>query len=100
LEHFGWISTTSVNEYIDMAPGIFPVEGAISGSKLSKLVKAIRGKQRFDPVPLEEAVKRLVKKHLSRQRLAQGEDKPSTFEASRENKTPQCKVYGIPAELS
>ena len=85
---------TCINEYIGMTPNIFPVEGAISGSDFNKLMKAIRGKQRFDPVPLEEAIKRLVKKHLA-DRATRGEDTPLRFEASRDNKSPQCKVYGI-----
>ncbi len=84
---------TCISEYIDMAPNIFPVEGAVSGSDFSKLVKAIRGKQRFDPVPLEEAVKRLVKKHLEN-RATRGEDTLLRFEASRDKKSPQCKMYG------
>src|SRR6266480_5685903 len=85
---------TCINEYLDMAPDIFPVEGVISRSKFSKLVNAVRGKQRFDPTPLEEAVKRLVKRHLA-DRATRGEDTPLRFEASRDNKSPQCKVYGL-----
>src|SRR6266496_1243893 len=85
---------TCINEYIDMAPDIFPVEGSISGSNFGKLVKAIRGRQRFDPVPLEEAVKRLVKRHLAN-RATRGEDTPLRFEASRDRKSPQCKMYEV-----
>jgi hypothetical protein len=85
---------TCINEYLDMAPDIFPVEGVISGSKFSKFVRVVGGSQRFDPVRLEEVVKRLVKKHLA-DRATAGEDTPIQFEASRDNKSPQCKVYGL-----
>jgi hypothetical protein len=85
---------TCINEYLDMAPDIFPVEGVISGSKLGKLMRVVRGSQRFDPVHLEEAIKRLVKNHLA-DRATAGEDTPIQFEASRDNKNPQCKVYGL-----
>jgi hypothetical protein len=84
---------TCINEYLDMAPAVFPVEGVISGSNLSKFVKAVRGKQRFDPAPLEEAVKRLVEKHVT-DRATKGKDTSLRFEASRGNKSPRCKVYG------
>jgi hypothetical protein len=85
---------TCINEYIDMAPDIFPIEGAISGSKFGKLIQVVRGRQRFDPLPLEEAVKRLVRKHLA-ERATEGEDTPMRFEVSRDNEGPQCKVYGL-----
>lgn len=85
---------TCINEYIDMAPEIFPVEDIVSSGKLGKLIKVARGKHRFDPGPLEMAVKRLVKKHLGSKAIG-GEDAAFKFEASRDNKTPQCKVYEI-----
>ena len=72
---------TCINEYLDMAPDIFPVKGAISGSKLGKLMGVVRGTQRFDPAPLEKAVKRLVRKHLA-DRTTGGEDALLQFEAS------------------
>ena len=34
---------TCINEYIDMAPEIFPVENIVSGSTLGKLVKVAKG---------------------------------------------------------
>ncbi|KAI9854152.1 MAG: hypothetical protein M1813_001359, partial [Trichoglossum hirsutum] len=83
---------TCINEYLDIAPKIFPVEDVISRSTLGKLVRVVRGRQRFDPVPLEEAVKRLVRKHLAG-RATGGEDTLLQFEASRDNKSPQCKVF-------
>lgn len=85
---------TCINEYINMAPEIFPVEDIVSGSAIGKIVKVARGKHRFDPAPLEMAVKRLVRKHLG-PRAAGGEDTAFKFEASRDHKTPQCKVYVI-----
>ena len=81
-----------INEYIDMAPEIFPVENFISGSTFGKLVKVARGKQRFDPTPLEIAVKRLIRKYLG-PKDAGGEDTLFKFEASRDQSMPQCKVY-------
>jgi hypothetical protein len=56
---------TCIKEYLNIAPDIFPVEGIISRSKFSKFVKVVKGKQRFDPTPLEKVVKSLVKKHLA-----------------------------------
>jgi hypothetical protein len=85
---------TCINEYIDMAPEIFPVENIVSGSTLGKLVKVAKGKHRFDPTPLEMAVKRLVQKHLG-PKAAGGEDTLFKFEASRDHLMPQCKVYVI-----
>jgi hypothetical protein len=85
---------TCIKEYLDMAPDIFPVEGFVSGHKVTKAMKAAFGKQRFDPTPLEEAIKRLVEKHLG-DRASAGKDTPLRFEASRDSKWPQCKVYGI-----
>ena len=55
---------TCIDEYLEMAPEIFPIEGRISGSTMGKLLKASRGHSRFDPAPLEAAVKRLVKKYI------------------------------------
>lgn len=83
---------TCINEYINMAPEIFPVENIVSGSTLGKLVNVAKGKHRFDPTPLEMAVKRLVQKHLG-DKAAGGEDMLFKFEASRDQMTPQCKVY-------
>ena len=84
---------TCINEFLDMAPEIFPIEDVISGSGVGQFMKVARGKQRFNPLPLEVAVKRLVKKHLA-DKATSGEDTPLKFEASRDNKSPQCKVYG------
>ncbi|KAH0542025.1 hypothetical protein FGG08_003574 [Glutinoglossum americanum] len=85
---------TCIKEYLNMAPDIFPVEGVVSGSRLGRVMGVVRGRQRFDPASLEEAVKRLVGEHLA-DRAIGGEDTPIQFEASRDNKNPQCKVYGL-----
>ncbi len=81
-----------INEYIDMAPEIFPLEGHISGSGVGRFMNLASGNQRFDPKPLQNAVKRLVKKHLGDKATA-GEDTLLRFEASRDNKSPQCKMF-------
>jgi hypothetical protein len=70
-----------IDEYRKMAPKIFPVENIIN-----KKAAIFIGTQRFDPTPLEEAVKTLV-----RERLGQ-EDKLFKFESSRDNRSPRCKV--------
>jgi hypothetical protein len=83
---------TCISEYIDMAPEIFPVENIVSSSKFGKLLKVVKGNHRFDPTPLETAVKRLIQKHLG-PKAAGGEDTLFKFDASRDQSTPQCKVY-------
>jgi hypothetical protein len=82
---------TCINEYINMAPEIFPVENIVSGSTLGKLMKVAQGKHRFDPTPLEMRVKRLVQNHLG-PKAADGEDTLFKFEASRDHTAPQCKM--------
>ena len=83
---------TCINEYINMAPEIFPIENIVSRSTLGKLVKVATGKHRFDPTPLEMAVKRLVQKYLGPKAIG-GEDTLFKFEASQGQTMPQCKVY-------
>lgn len=83
---------TCIDEYLKMAPGIFPMETLISGSKIGKLFTIARGQQRFDPKPLEDVIKGLVVKHLG-ERATAGADTPLRFEASRDQR-PNCKVYG------
>jgi hypothetical protein len=85
---------TCINEYIDMAPEIFPVENIVSGSKLGKLLKVVKGNHRFDPTSLEMAVKRLIQKHLG-PKATEGEDTLFKFDASRDQAMPQCKVYAM-----
>jgi hypothetical protein len=79
---------TCINEYIDMAQEIFPIENIISRNRLGILVNTMTGIQRFDPEPLEKAIKRMVKKHLG-DRSSAGENTLFKFEASRD---PPCKV--------
>lgn len=51
---------TCISKYLSMAPKIFPEEGFVSGSKLGKLFKGVRGKARFDAINLEKMVKEMV----------------------------------------
>ena len=44
---------TFIDEYLELAPKIFPVEGLIRGSKVGKLVKVMRSRQRFKAKSLE-----------------------------------------------
>ena len=81
---------TCIDEYLKMAPDIFPVE-AIGGSKIGQLFTVARGRQRFQAKPLELAIKRLVKKHLG-DRCIQGEDTPFRFKASTLQGDQACKV--------
>ena len=78
-----------IKEYLAMAPKIFPVEGIFSGSKLGKLVKVARGKQRFNPQPFEIIIKKLIADHL-KTRSSDGENTTLRFEAFINQ---QCKVY-------
>ena len=82
---------TCIDEYLELAPKIFPVEGLIPGSKVAKFVKVMRGRQRFKAKSLELAIKRLVKKHL-RERSAEGEETGFRFEASKLTEDRSCTV--------
>ena len=42
------------------------IESIVSRNKISKLMKVVRGKQQFNSTSLEEVVKRLMQKHLSK----------------------------------
>ena len=70
-----------INEYLNMVPDIFPVKSMVSGNKVSKLMKVVRGKQLFDSNPLKEVVKGLVQKHLAN-KATRGEDTLLRFKAS------------------
>src|SRR2546423_12887667 len=54
---------TCIRVYKDMLPEIFPVE-YLSGIKVVQFVNAVTATLRFDPAPLEKAVKKLVVEHL------------------------------------
>ena len=51
---------TCINEYLDMAPEIFPKEGFVSRSKVGKFVKGMKGDARFNEEALEKCIKKLV----------------------------------------
>ena len=72
---------TCIDEYLELAPQIFPHEGLIKGSKSGQLFTVASGRQRFEAEPLESAVRRLVKKYLG-ERSAEGEETLFRFEAS------------------
>lgn len=82
---------TCIEEYLNMASDIFPIEGLIEGSRVGQLVTVTRGKQRFKAEPLELAIKRLVKKQLG-DRCIQGEETPFRFEATELQGDHACKV--------
>ena len=79
---------TCITEYLIMAPHIFPVEGLFSRRKGIQLLKAARGHNRFDPLPLEKAVQNLAKRHLQ---SSEGENAPLRSEPSKMQQK-QCKV--------
>ena len=82
---------TCINEYLELAPDIFPVEGLVRGSKIGKIYKVARGRQRFKAEPFELAIKRLVKQHL-RERSSEGEETRFRFEASKLKEEHSCKT--------
>lgn len=82
---------TCIDEYLELASKIFPVERLLRGSKVGKLVKVMRGLQRFKAEPSEVAIKRLVKKHL-RERSAEAEETEFRFEASKLTEDRSCNV--------
>lgn len=77
-----------IEKYIDMAPKIFPVEGMISGSHITRVFRALSGQQRFDPAPFEAIIKQLIADQLAN-RSENGEDTTLRFEATNAK---QCKV--------
>ncbi len=83
---------TCINEYLKLAPEIFPVEGLVQRNKTVQLVKGILGKERFNPKPLELAIKGLVKKYLG-ERSIEGEETLFRFEASKLEEDRSCNVY-------
>ncbi len=86
---------TCIQEYLNIAPEVFPVEDAIGGSTVGRLLKVARGLQRFNPEPLETAMKRLVMKYL-KARATAGEDTLFRFESSTSEETRSCKVLVNP----
>ena len=82
---------TCIEEYLKLAPEIFPVKDLIRGSKVGKFLKVVRGRQRFKAEPLDLAIKRLVKQHLG-ERSTEGEETLFRFEASKLKEDQSCNV--------
>ena len=82
---------TCIAKYLELAPKIFPLEGYVSGSKIVKGYKAVRGKHRFDPKPMEFEVKKMVTEYLG-ERATEGDNTPLLFEASSNLDKPHCKM--------
>ena len=78
---------TCIAMYLQLAPQIFPTQGFISRSKVSKLFKGIQGAPRFDATALETFVESLVV-----DKLGLGED--ALFEAADEDEPAgRCKTF-------
>ena len=78
---------TCISTCLDMAPGIFPEEGFIAGSKVSRLFKGIKVSARFDAANLETVVKAMVADRL-------GHEEASLFEADIADQVPAaCQTY-------
>ena len=69
---------TCIDEYISLAPRIFPLESSASRMSIIKVSKMIFGKPRFDPRPLEQEMKGLIGKHLENRSTA-GENTTMKF---------------------
>ena len=82
---------TCIDEYLTLAPEIFPVEGLLRGSKVGQLFQVVRGRQRFQAEPLELAIKRLVKRYLG-ERSTKGEETLFRFEAPKLTEDRSCNV--------
>ena len=82
---------TCIEEYQNMAPEIFPVESTFGQTAVGKSIKLVGGKERFNPQPLESAIKRLVKKYLGDEATA-GEDTPFRFRPSNISEQDNCRV--------
>jgi hypothetical protein len=78
---------TCIDEYLNMAPEIFPVKNILSKSQLGVFAKATIGTPRFDPRPLEMAVKGLVTRYLGDQPNNDGENTRFNFQTN-----PGCRV--------
>ena len=82
---------TCIDEYLKMAPDVFPVEGWLKGNVLGKLFTVATGRQRFDPKPLESAIRRLVEKYLEGS-ATEGKDTTLRFRSSHASERHECKV--------
>jgi patatin-like phospholipase/acyl hydrolase len=61
----------AIESYLAFAPKIFPKEGFVSGSSLTKFFKGVRGTARFNATALENEMKEMVANHLKQD----GDDK-------------------------
>lgn len=76
-----------ITTYLELTPQIFPAQGFISGSKLGKLFKGVRGTPKFDAIALEAFVKALVV-----EKLGPGED--ALLEAADEDQLLRgCRTF-------
>lgn len=82
---------TCIDTYLDMAPEIFPLEGRLSGSSLGRMAKIITNHQRFNPIPLENAIKKIVVDQL-KERAIDGENTLMNFEVAPPGSFQPCKV--------
>jgi hypothetical protein len=82
--------TDCIDSYLDMAPKVFPVERRISRTRPAILCGLLRGKERFDPTPLETFLQDMIAKHVEG-RSQHGKDTSLRFEADKGG--PDCKVY-------
>lgn len=55
---------TCIDEYIKLAPKIFPLEGFVSRKSFVKASKLLLGRYRFDSLPLEQEMRSLVSANL------------------------------------
>jgi hypothetical protein len=56
---------TCIDEYIKLAPKIFPLEGFVSRKSFVKASKLLLGRYRFNPLPLEQEIRSLVRLSLN-----------------------------------
>ncbi|KAE9379634.1 hypothetical protein N431DRAFT_364884, partial [Stipitochalara longipes BDJ] len=78
---------TCIDEYIKLAPRIFPLEGFVSRRSLTKAYKVLLGRYRFDPRPLEQEIKRLVNERFNDAKERRGVRMRSELAPDR------CKVF-------
>jgi patatin-like phospholipase/acyl hydrolase len=64
LSTLGMTIDDCITEYMELAPRIFPREGFVARSRISRLLKGLRGTARFDATTLEDEIKKLVQKYL------------------------------------
>src|SRR5256885_1553216 len=77
-----------INEYLEMAPKVFPVENRIKRTKPAIFYGLWRGKERFDAKPLENFLQELIAAKVEG-RSEDGKDTALRFEAGKGG--PDCK---------